>query len=75
MDDTFLLALRYCVNANQASVSMIQRRFPVGYIKACKIIDWMTNMNYITPSEGAKSRKVLLTKDEFIKIYGDDFED
>ncbi len=75
VDDTFLLALRYCVNANQASVSMIQRRFPVGYIKACKIIDWMTNMNYITPSEGAKSRKVLLTKDEFIKIYGDDFED
>ena len=54
---------------------MIQRRFPVGYIKACKIIDWMEKMNYITPSEGSKPRKVLLSKDEFIQIYGDDIDD
>lgn len=71
IDDTFIKALKYCVTSNQASVSMIQRRFPVGYIKACKIIDWMENMNYITPSEGSKPRKVLLSKDEFINIFGD----
>lgn len=71
IDDTFIEALSYCVTSNQASVSMIQRRFPVGYIKACKIIDWMTNMNYITPSEGSKPRKVLLTKEEFNNIYGE----
>jgi S-DNA-T family DNA segregation ATPase FtsK/SpoIIIE len=50
---------------------MIQRRFPVGYIKACKIIDWMENMNYITQSEGSKPRKVLLSKEEFLNTYGD----
>lgn len=71
IDDTFIKALKYCVTSNQASVSMIQRRFPVGYIKACKIIDWMENMNYITPSEGSKPRKVLLSKDEFVNIYGE----
>lgn len=71
IDDTYIQALKYCVTSNQASVSMIQRRFPVGYIKACKIIDWMENMNYITPSEGSKPRKVLLSKDEFINIYGE----
>lgn len=71
IDDTFIKALKYCVTSNQASVSMIQRRFPVGYIKACKIIDWMENMNYITPSEGSKPRKVLLSKDEFFNIYGE----
>ena len=71
IDDTFIKALKYCVTSNQASVSMIQRRFPVGYIKACKIIDWMENMNYVTPSEGSKPRKVLLSKDEFFNIYGD----
>ncbi len=75
IDDTFIKALRYCVQANQASVSMIQRRFPIGYMKACKIIDWMTNMNYITPSEGSKPRKLILTMDEFVRIYGDDIED
>jgi S-DNA-T family DNA segregation ATPase FtsK/SpoIIIE len=71
IDETFIKALKYCVDSNQASVSMIQRRFPVGYIKACKIIDWMTNMNYITPSEGSKPRKVLLTKEEFVNKYGE----
>ncbi len=71
IDETFIKALQYCINSNQASVSMIQRRFPVGYIKACKIIDWMENMNYITHSEGSKPRKILLTREDFIKTYGD----
>lgn len=71
IDDTFIKALHYCVTSNQASVSMIQRRFPVGYIKACKIIDWMENMNYVTQSEGSKPRKVLLSKEEFIRTYGE----
>lgn len=71
VDDTFIKALWFCVTSNQASVSMIQRRFPIGYMKACKIIDWMENMNYITQSEGSKPRKVLLSKDEFITKYGD----
>ncbi len=71
IDDTFIKALHYCVTSNQASVSMIQRRFPVGYIKACKIIDWMENMNYVTQSEGSKPRKVLLSKEEFLRTYGE----
>lgn len=71
VDDTFIKALKFCVTSNQASVSMIQRRFPIGYMKACKIIDWMENMNYITQSEGSKPRKVLLSREEFIQRYGD----
>ena len=71
IDDTYIKALNYCVTSNQASVSMIQRRFPVGYIKACKIIDWMENMNYVTQSEGSKPRKVLLSKEEFLNTYGE----
>lgn len=71
IDDTYIKALHYCVVSNQASVSMIQRRFPVGYIKACKIIDWMENMNYVTQSEGSKPRKVLLSKEEFQNTYGE----
>ncbi len=71
VDDTFIKALWFCVTSNQASVSMIQRRFPIGYMKACKIIDWMEVMNYVTQSEGSKPRKVLLSRDEFIEKYGD----
>ncbi len=71
IDDTFIKALKFCVTSNQASVSMIQRRFPIGYMKACKIIDWMENMNYVTQSEGSKPRKVLLSKEEFVRTYGE----
>lgn len=71
VDDTFIKALKFCVTSNQASVSMIQRRFPIGYMKACKIIDWMETMNYITRSEGSKPRKVLLSREEFVQKYGD----
>ena len=71
IDDKYIQALKFCVTSNQASVSMLQRRFPIGYVKACKIIDWMENMNYITQSEGSKPRKVLLSLDEFTRIYGD----
>ncbi len=71
IDETYIKALKYCITSNQASVSMIQRRFPVGYIKACKIIDWMENMNYVTHSEGSKPRKVLLSREEFLNTYGE----
>lgn len=73
IDEVFIKALKKCVfsNSGTASVSMIQRYFPVGYIKACKIIDWMENMNYVTESEGSKPRKVLLSRDEFLNTYGD----
>lgn len=73
IDEVFIKALKKCVfsSAGNASVSMIQRYFPVGYIKACKIIDWMDNMGYITQSEGSKPRKVLLSREEFLNIYGD----
>ncbi|MCD8372344.1 MAG: DNA translocase FtsK [Clostridia bacterium] len=71
IDEVYLRALKYCVESNKASVSMLQRRFPIGYMKACKIIDWMENMNYITKGEGPNSRKVLLSHDEFINTYGD----
>ena len=71
IDDKFIQALKFCVTSNQASVSMLQRRFPIGYVKACKIIDWMENMNYITQSEGSKPRKVLLSMEEFTRTYGE----
>jgi uncharacterized short protein YbdD (DUF466 family) len=31
----------------------------------------MENMNYVTQAEGSKPRKVLLSKEEFFKTYGD----
>lgn len=71
VEAVYIEALRYVVSIGQASISMIQRRCSVGYPKAGKIIEWMENMGYISAFDGAKSRKVLLTQEEFDSKYGD----
>ena len=71
VEPVYIDALRYVVSIGTASISMIQRKCSVGYPKAGKIIEWMENMGYISAFEGAKSRKVLLTQEEFDAKYGD----
>ena len=56
--------------SGSASISMIQRKCATGYNRAGKIIEWMEEMGYISAFDGAKARKVLITKDEYESIYG-----
>lgn len=70
VDQTYVDALKLCIQKGIASVSLIQRSMPVGYIKACKIIDWMETMGYITEAYGSRPRKVLLTMQQFRSIFG-----
>ena len=74
IDPVYIEALRYVVAVGQASISMIQRRCGVGYNRAGKIIEWMEAMGYISPFEGAKARRVILTKEEFEAKYGSEDE-
>lgn len=70
LDPVFIEALKYVVTIGQASISMLQRRCAVGYARAGKIIEWMESMGYISPFDGSKARKVLITKEEFEEKYG-----
>ena len=71
IDESYIEILGYCVKRNEVSASFIQRHFPVGYVKACRIIDWMEEMGYITPMDGCKPRKFLINADDFDRIYGE----
>ncbi len=70
VEDVYIEALRFVILSGSASISMIQRKCSVGYNKAGKIIEWMEEMGYISNFEGAKARKVLITKEEFESKYG-----
>ena len=61
MEDAIALVL----NANQASASMLQRRFRIGYNRAGRLIDMMETRGIIGASEGSKPRKVLISKEEY----------
>jgi S-DNA-T family DNA segregation ATPase FtsK/SpoIIIE len=63
-DDSDLLeqAIEVVVNAGQASTSNLQRRLRLGYARAARIMDELEEMGVIGPYEGAKPRRVLMTK-------------
>ena len=70
IEEVYIEALRFIIQSGSASISMIQRKCSVGYNKAGKIIEWMEDMGYISAFDGAKARKVLITKEEFESKYG-----
>ena len=70
VEAVYIEALRFVIISGSASISMIQRKCSVGYNKAGKIVEWMEDMGYISSFDGAKARKVLITKEEFESKYG-----
>lgn len=62
-------ALRFFIQANQASITMIQRRFGVGYARAARIIDQMEQNGFISPADGSKPRQVLISLEEYNLIF------
>ncbi len=53
------------VEIGQASTSLIQRRFKVGYARAARIIDQMEERGIISGFDGTKPRQVLITKENW----------
>jgi len=58
-------AIAFILKSRQASVSMLQRRFRIGYNRAARIIDEIEEIGVIGPSMGDRPRHVLLTEDEY----------
>ncbi|MBQ9786045.1 MAG: DNA translocase FtsK, partial [Clostridia bacterium] len=63
--------LKSVIENGHASISMIQRKFLVGFPRAARIIDQMENAGYISPSDGSKSRSVYITMEEYDNLYGE----
>ena len=54
--------LEFIKEREQASTSMLQRKFRIGYNRASRIIDDLEDKGIIGPSDGSKPRKVFLDK-------------
>ncbi len=57
-------AIEVVVYAGQASTSNLQRRLRLGYGRAARIMDELEKMGVIGAYEGAKPRRVLMTKEQ-----------
>ncbi|MDX5475739.1 MAG: DNA translocase FtsK [Bacillaceae bacterium] len=59
-DDLYDEAVQLIMEMQTASVSMLQRRFRIGYTRAARLIDAMEARGVVGPYEGSKPRAVLL---------------
>lgn len=68
-DDLLAEATFLFIENGQASISMLQRNFRIGYTRAARIIDTLADLGYIGPYEGSKPRKTVITLDEYNRIF------
>lgn len=68
-------AIAFIFKSKQASVSMLQRRFRIGYNRAARIIDEIEEKGIIGPSDGSRPRQLLMTEEEYYGGYDDAADD
>ena len=61
-------AIDLVVDMGQASASMLQRRFRIGYSRAGRIIDQMELRGLISGYDGSKPRQLLISKEEWQEL-------
>ena len=74
-DELYDQARELVIEMQTASVSLLQRRFRVGYNRAARLVDQLEANDIVGPSEGSKPRKVLVTAEvEVTELPFDEFE-
>ncbi|HNT44023.1 MAG TPA: DNA translocase FtsK 4TM domain-containing protein [Syntrophorhabdaceae bacterium] len=58
-DEKYQEAVEFVSSRGEASISMVQRRFRIGYNRAARIIERMEQEGVVGPSDGVKPREVL----------------
>ena len=70
-DELLTEAIRLVITHQQGSISLIQRRFRVGYSRAARLIDQMEQLGIVGPFTGSKAREVLVDE-SYLQVLDDD---
>lgn len=68
-DELLERAVDLVMESGQASVSMLQRRFRIGYSRAARLVDTMEEMKIVGPSQGSKAREILMSPAQAKDLY------
>lgn len=69
-DDLVNQAITIIVETGNASTAFLQRKLKLGFPRAARIMDDIEAMGIIGPQEGAKPRKIMITKEEWYERQG-----
>ncbi|MEF9997941.1 MAG: DNA translocase FtsK 4TM domain-containing protein [Lachnospiraceae bacterium] len=64
-DMYFVEAGRFIIEKDKASIGMLQRVFKIGFNRAARIMDQLSEAGVVGEEEGTKPRKVLMSTEEF----------
>ena len=74
-DELLERAVNLVMESGQASVSMLQRRFRIGYTRAARLVDTMEDLKIVGPSMGSKAREILMSPEQAKARYFSDSND
>jgi S-DNA-T family DNA segregation ATPase FtsK/SpoIIIE len=64
-DELFQEAKELVINMGKASASLLQRKLRIGYARAASLLDAMEEAGVIGPSNGAKPREIMISKEQY----------
>lgn len=62
-DELFMEACQFVVEQGNASTSLLQRRFRIGYNRAARLIEMLENQGIVSEAKGTKPRDVLISEE------------
>ena len=65
VDELFAEAGRFIISKDKASIGMLQRWLKIGFNRAARIMDQLSDAEVVGPDEGTKPRKVLMSEEQF----------
>ena len=68
-DEYFEAAARFVIEKDKASIGMLQRMFKIGFNRAARIVDQLSDAGIVGPEEGTKPRKVLMSSEQLESYF------
>jgi len=70
-DELFQEAKELIINSGKASASFLQRKLSIGYARAARLLDILEESGIIGPSNGAKAREIMVSKEQYEAMIQD----
>lgn len=68
-DELLPQAVQLFIEKGTASISLLQRRFHIGYARAARLVDIMEQRGIVGKFDGSKPRQVLMTLEQFKRTF------
>ncbi len=62
-------SVKLVLETGQASVSLLQRKFRIGYTRAARLVDMMQEMQIVSAANGSKPREVIMNSEQIFSRY------